>query len=165
MNPLEAQFENLVLRHLDGHLAPDEETRLRERLHNDAAARRRFVELTDLHAMLAGDASLAGEVLAERDRVSAKIIAHPNWHRWRVPVAAAAAAVALLAGAMFWFSRPRTGDRGVANGENLDGVFASAKLAVNDWRMPSDQLLDEEANEPSPRIAGLVGDINSLLQP
>ena len=68
MKALNAQFELLVSRHLEGRLSADDESALRVRLHDDAMARARFVELMDLHALLAGDAALAGNVLADADR-------------------------------------------------------------------------------------------------
>lgn len=136
MNPLDAQLDDLVSRHLDGRLTPDDESRLRKRLHHDAAARRRWVELTDLHAMLAGDAALAGEVMAERDRASAKVIPHPEWQRrW---IFAAAAAALLLAAIWFWSSRNVSGPLAhltEAEGEvtMLQGGRGSPAVAGERW--------------------------------
>ena len=134
MNPLDAQFEDLASRHLDGRLTPNDESRLRERLHHDAAARRRFVELTDLHAMLAGDAALAGEVMAERDRESAKVIPQPKWHRWWIPIAAAAACVALLAGGGWWWQATQR-------------VFATVHKGAGVEELANDTALRSERHE------------------
>ncbi len=108
-------------------------------------------------------AELRGQVRAALR--TEKVVAFPapaarfQWPQW----AAVAAAIALLAGTMFWFSRPHTGDFSLANVGDLDGVFAAADLARNGWRMPSDPLL--AAGESSLQVAGLVGEIESMLKP
>jgi ferric-dicitrate binding protein FerR (iron transport regulator) len=107
MKALDAQFESLVCRHLEGRLSANDESALRVRLHDDAMARARFVELMDLHALLAGDAALAGNVLADADREPAKVVTFPSKYRRVIFGMAAAAAIVLLAATVWMLGRPQ----------------------------------------------------------
>jgi hypothetical protein len=107
MKALNAQFELLVSRHLEGRLSADDESALRVRLHDDAMARARFVELMDLHALLAGDAALAGNVLADADREPPKVVTFPSKYRRVIFGMAAAAAIVLLAATVWMLGRPQ----------------------------------------------------------
>jgi len=83
--------------------------------------------------------------------------------RWR-PAFGLGAVVAVLACAAVLWWRPEP-DTPLAGGKSAGALSAAAQIVASDWEMPSDLLLADAANQPSLQIAGLVGEINSLLQP
>ncbi|MCI0536950.1 MAG: hypothetical protein L0Z50_17180 [Verrucomicrobiales bacterium] len=164
MNEPHAELESLLAALLEDGATSAQRERLGELLREHPALRAEYVRQMRVHALLqfaAGRTAAGTEPGAAEN--AGNIVRFPPPRVWRV--AAVAASVALLAGAMFWFSRPGTGERSVADAGDLDARITAAEFAANGWRVPSDPLLDAVAGDSSHRIAGLVGDINALLQP
>jgi len=88
--------------------------------------------------------------------------ASSGW-RWRRVFGLGAVAATLMCLSVLWWRREPDTLR--AGGESADALSAAAQIAASDWEVPSDLLLADAASQPSLQIAGLVGEINSLLQP
>ena len=117
MKPLDPQFEDLVAGYLEGRLSERDEAALRTRLHEDSSALSRFVELSDLHALLTGDSALAGQILADGDRGEGnvtspplpKVVPFPSGSRSRFPfrtLLQLAASICIAASALWLTVRP-----------------------------------------------------------
>lgn len=139
MNPRDPAVDALILAHLEGCLTPQEEQALHRRLLEDDEALSQFVECMDLHAMLVGDAALAGVMLAAQDAKApaaphrAAIAPRRGWQR----VGLAAAAVVLLGLGLAFWGRPEVEMLRVAGGRFAS---AAAQPQTREWVGRSEEL-------------------------
>ncbi len=110
-------FEALVNRYLDGTATAEEVAQLNERLREDANARREFAEILNLDAAVA-------DLAAGWAPPAQKVVALPSHLRWL----AAAASVALLAVAGWWWQTQRQVFATVANAMGVSELTGGLAL-------------------------------------
>lgn len=126
------QLEVLVADYLDGRMDDADWEVLRRRLNEDRAARDYFRAMTDLHAVLLGDALNTGAVLAEKDpalrHARLKSTAEVFRSRRRMLAGLAAAACVALGVAWWW---PSMGEE-VTLARVVGGVFETEALVAGE---------------------------------
>lgn len=124
------KLESLIHARLDGEITPEQHAKLENLLREDWQARRRYLELADLHARLLQQPTVNSGRLQTRLR-------HPQAPWW--PAWAAVAAILML-GFVFWpqeTSRQEATSSGVAMlSQTLDAQFLSAAIRSGDTISP-----------------------------
>lgn len=129
-------LDDLIHARLEGEITPEQHAELESMLRADWQARRRYLEMADLHARLLQQPGLnTGRLTPALPRPAT---ARRRWRTWMA--SATAAAVAVLAGVILWprgLSQPEATANGVAMlSQTLDAQFDGTSLRSGDTLTP-----------------------------